>query len=164
MVTEGGSTGRTILLFLFALVSPVVVGFQYLEWYMTSSTHMTWFIATGLGMFEYSDWVDSGWFLRPESSLLILPVQLLFAVAVTLYSNGRVSRAFVAGASLPLLALAMILSLELLTPNIIFGVPPGVLFSIGTPDIESRLVLPVPLLLLVGILFIMRGKRQSGLE
>ena len=159
VATESRITGRTIMLFLCALLSPLIVGYQYLEWYTPSSSHVTWFIATGIGMFEFSDWAESGWFLRLDSSLLFLPTQLLFAAAVWLYTNRRVSRAYVVGASLPLLALTAILSLELLTANTIFGVPPGVFISIAAPDVDSRLILPVPLLLLIGILFIIRGNQ-----
>ncbi|MHA2058972.1 MAG: hypothetical protein ACW979_15240 [Candidatus Thorarchaeota archaeon] len=162
---------RTLLLFLLALFGPFVVGYQYLKWSL-SSAHMTWFIATGIGSIENSDWTGNTWFLRTIFSpgemdlaavfaffaILLLP-RLIFAATASMYDAGRIGKAYVVVSMIPVIAVTAWLVLQLMTTSIHLGLPPGVLVSIAAPDVDSRIFLPTPFLLMFGFLIIRSTRR-----
>jgi hypothetical protein len=164
---------RILLLFLFALFGPFLIGYQYLEWFHSSSSHMTWLIATGIGVIENSDWTGNAWFLRtvflsgemdPIGALVFLAIfllpRLLFAAAVTLHELGRLGKTYVGMSAIPVIVVTIWLILNLTTLSLILGVPPGILISIAAPDVDSRFFLPTPILLVLGF-FIIRSKRKE---
>ncbi|MFW9851197.1 MAG: hypothetical protein ACFFF4_18875 [Candidatus Thorarchaeota archaeon] len=153
---------RTLLLFLFALIGPILVGYQYLEWSPSSDSHMTWFIATGIGSIENSDWIGSSWVLRTFFSsrsmdpvavlaffLIFLFPRLLFATATIMHESGRLGKPYVVAAMVPVIAVAAWTILQLMTASIILGQPPGVFISIAAPNIDSRFFLPTPIMLIM---------------
>ncbi|MFW9800504.1 MAG: hypothetical protein ACFFD9_08710 [Candidatus Thorarchaeota archaeon] len=156
-----------LLLILSALFAPFVFGYQYLEWFHSSSSHMTWFIAIGFGSIENSDWTGGTWFLRtifssggldPFAALafyaILLFPRLLFAATTSMHCIDRLSKAYVVASAIPVVAVTAWLGLQLMTASIILGSPPGVLISIAAPDVDSRLFLPTPILLLLGYIII----------
>lgn len=150
-----------------------MVGYQYVEWFHSSSSHMTWEIATGIGFIENSDWTGNIWFLRTAFSsgevdltgalifltILLFP-RLLFAAVVVLHDFGRLGESYVAISAIPIIIVTVWFALYSTTSSIIMGLPPGVLISIAAPDIDSRLFIPTPFLLVLGF-FIIRSKRKG---
>jgi hypothetical protein len=171
MAKEPKRAYHIIPLFLLAFFGPFLIGYQYLEWFHDSSSHMTWFIATGIGSIENSDWTGNTWFLRtvlsagpmpPIAALAFLAIflipRLLFAVVVLMYEFDRIGKASVFAAAVPAIAVTIWITLQMMTASIILGTPPGVLISIVAPDIDSRLFLPTPFLLVLGFI-ITRSKK-----
>jgi hypothetical protein len=128
---------------------------------------MTWFAGIGIGSIENSDWTEGVWILKTIFSMavpgpfavlgplaILLFPRLLFASVASMYDAGRVGSNYVAAAALPVIAVTAYMVLGLMTANIILGTPPGVLISIAAPDIDSRLFLPTPILLVLGIIIV----------
>jgi hypothetical protein len=163
---------RSILLFLFALFGPFLVGYQYLEWFHGPSSHITWFAGIGIGSIENSNWTEGVWVLKTIFSMavpgpfavlgslaILLSPRLIFASVASMYDAGRLGPNYVVAAALPVIAVTAYMLLGLMTANIILGTPPGVLISITAPDIDSRLFLPTPILLVLGfIIFWSKGR------
>lgn len=164
---------RILLILLLAIFGPFLIGYQYLEWFHDSSSHMTWFLATGIGSVENSDWTGNIWFLRTVFSsggmdpfaaiaffaIFLIP-RLLFAIGVIFHDFGRIGKAYATALALPTIVVIGWISLQMMTASIILGTPPGVLISILAPDIDSRLFVPTPFLLLVGFMMIKSTKES----
>lgn len=169
-----------IALLLLALFAPSVVGFQYLVW-LTGGTHFTFAISSTIWNLAYSDWYTefsgaiNGWLLRPFIwpldlllgivflasgrvsplsllGLLVVPtVRLLFAVVVVRYREKKLSKSVLTISAMSLIGVSLASCLLSMTVNAIFGVPPGVLIFIAAPDVDTRLFIPIPILLVVGL-------------
>ena len=146
-----------------------MVGFQYLEWFPSSSTHMTWVVGIGVGSIENSDWTEGVWILRLIFSgggidlvgltILLLP-RLIFAATASMYDAGKIRRLYVSMAAIPVVFVTSVICLMGMTATIILGIAPGVLISIAAPDIDSRLFLPTPILIILGLIII-RSKNKK---
>ncbi len=149
------------------MFAPFMVGFQYLEWWFpSSSSHMTWVIGTGIGLIENSDWIEGLWIMKPIVSsigiaILLLP-RLLFAAATFMYNAGKLGKNYVFVSALPVVFVTAGIYMMLMTANIILGIPPGVLISIAAPNIDSRLFLPTPILIILGLI-VVRSKTRRDL-
>jgi hypothetical protein len=160
------SVYRGLVLFVAALFAPFMVGFQYLEWraFPSSSTHMTWVIATGIGIIENSDWTEGVWILKPVISLVGLAILLLprvfFAAVASMHDAGKLGRYAVFVSAFPIVFVSGFVCLSMMTANIILGIPPGVLVSVAAPTIDFRLFTPTPILIVLG-LFIVRSKNKK---
>lgn len=162
---------RIPLLLFLAMFSPFLIGYQYLEWFHDSSSHMTWFLAIGIGSVENSDWTGNIWFLRTVFSsggmdpfaaiaffaIFLIP-RLFFAISVIFHDFGRLGKAYATALAIPPIIVIGWILLQMMTASIILGTPPGRLISILAPDIDSRLFVPTPFLLLVGFMMIKSKK------
>jgi hypothetical protein len=133
---------------------------------------MTWVIGIGVGSIENSDWTEGVWILRSIFSggeidpisiligltILLLP-RLLFAAAASMYDAGRLRRLYVSLAAVPVVFEATVICLMLMTANINLGIAPGVFYSIAAPDIDFRIFLPTPILIVLGLI-IVRSKNK----
>jgi len=150
---------------LVALLSPYVIGFQYLEWLHSSSSHLTWLIKSPLAFAEHSDWIEEGWIIRtvqfqhvPPISVamwgLMIVIRVSFATAVLLFHLGRLQKDYVILSGVFVAGISVLQCIQLMIANVILGIPPGILINIVAPDVDMRLFVPVPLLLVLGFLVV----------
>ncbi|UCE11018.1 MAG: hypothetical protein JSW61_03545 [Candidatus Thorarchaeota archaeon] len=99
----------------------------------------------------FSASVFSFWEASPAAAFEILPVlllhRLLFASVVSMYDADRIGSDYVDAAVVPVVLVIAWMFLGLYTASIILDTAPEVIISIVPPDIDSRLLLPTPILL-----------------
>jgi hypothetical protein len=150
-------------LMLVALLGPYVIGFQYLEWLHSSSSHLTWLIDFPLASVEYSDWIEEGWIIRTVQFqhvppipvamwALLIVIRVSFATAVLLFHLGRLQKDYVVLSGVFVAGISVVQCIQLMMANVILGIPPGILINIVAPDVDMRLFVPAPLLLVFGFL------------
>lgn len=159
---------KNLILLIVALLAPEIVGFQHLEWWM-GNTHSTFMMASITWTLTYSDWFSgvegalNGWLLLPSPLTYALPnnlllvfispaIRLVFVAAVALYRQGRISKSILTTIGILLLGVSIADCASSMTVNVIYGIPPGLYISIVSPDVDTRLFLPVPILLIAGLL------------
>ena len=168
---------KNLILLLVALLAPEFVGFQHLEWWLPGSSHSTFIVSSFTWQvvlsircdLAYSDWFSgfggalNGWLLLPNlfthampgylfSFLMASAVHLNFVAAVALYRQDRIGKSILIIASVLLVGLSIATCVSSTTPNVIYGIPPGVFVSILAPDVDTKLMLPIPILLIAGLL------------
>lgn len=141
--------GNPILLLVLALVAPAIMGFQYLEW--RDSNHLFIGISGSTWAILYSDWYLNDWLIILIPNIIVLIPRVLFILALVGFSRERVDLNLVRVFGLLLIAIEVFICFTMMTSNSIFGIPPGVLFSIAAPDVDIRLFVPTPIVLLVGV-------------
>ena len=125
------------------------MGFQYLEW--RDSTHLFIGISGSTWAIVYSDWYLNDWLIILIPNIIVLIPRVLFVFSLVGFSRDRVGLNLVHIFGLLLIGIEIIICLPLMIVNSIFGVPPGILISIAAPDVEIRLFVPTPIVLLVGV-------------
>ncbi len=141
--------GNPILLLVLAFVAPAIMGFQYLEW--RDSNHLFIGISGSTWGILYSDWYLNDWLIILIPNIIVLIPRVLFVSSLVGLSRNRVGLNLVRIFGLLLIGIEIIICLSMMTVNSIFGIPPGVLLSIAAPDVEIRLFVPTPIVLLVGM-------------
>lgn len=141
--------GNPILLLVLALVAPATMGFQYLEWY--DSNHLFIGISGSTWAILYSDWYLNDWLIMFVPNIIVLIPRVLFVFSVVGFNRERVGLNLVRVFGLLLVGIEIFICFAVMTVNSIFGIPPGVLISIAAPDVEIRLFVPTPIVLLVGM-------------
>ncbi|MDH4214521.1 MAG: hypothetical protein ACFFCT_14505 [Candidatus Odinarchaeota archaeon] len=145
-----------LLLLVLALVSPAVIGFQYLEWY--DSNHLFVGITGSTWMISYSDWYLNDWLIILLPNIFVLIPRLLFVFTLIRFNRDNADLNLVRILGLLLAGILIVICFVMMTVNSIFGTPPGVLFSIAAPVVDVRLFIPTPILLLAGIHLIKKAK------
>lgn len=138
-----------ILLFILAILAPAVMGFQYLEW--RDSNHLFIGVMGSIWAISYSDWYLNDWLFILIPNVIVLIPRVLFVFALVGFDQDRVDLKFVHFFGLLLIGIEVIICLVMMPGNSILGVPPGVLYSIPAPDVDIRLFVPTPIVLLVGM-------------
>ena len=147
-----------ILLLVLALISPAVIGFQYLAWY--NANHLFVGIIGSIWLISYSDWYLNDWLIILIPNIFVLIPRLLFVFALVGFNRDNVGLNLVRILGLLLAGIMIVICFIMMTVNSIFGTPPGVLFLIAAPDVDVRLFIPTPILLLVGIYQIRKTKQR----
>ncbi|MFQ5834144.1 MAG: hypothetical protein ACE5H4_15675 [Candidatus Thorarchaeota archaeon] len=93
---------------------------------------------------------------------IIPATRFLFVAVVALFRRSRTNWQTVKAVGLLMLATAIVSCVFAMTVNVIYGIPPGVLFLVVAPDTDSRLFLPLPILLLVGMFLVRRRSKPSA--
>ncbi|MGY5881745.1 MAG: hypothetical protein RTV31_15950 [Candidatus Thorarchaeota archaeon] len=138
-----------ILLLVLALFTPAIVGFQYLEW--RESNHLFIGITGSIWSILYSDWYPNDWLIILIPNIMVLIPRVLYVLVQIGFDRDRVSLEYVHFFTIMLIVIESCICVSLMITNSIYGVPPGILISIATPDIDIRLFVPTSLLLLVGL-------------
>ena len=155
------STTELVLLLLLAVVAPVVIGFQYIEWH--DSHHLFSGIMAPIWTISYSDFYPDDWLILLIPNILILIPRLLFVFALTRLNSERPSLIPLGIFGGLLTAIDLYICLTMMIVNSIFGIPPGVLMLFPAPDVDVRLFVPVPILLLV-VMHLIWKKQSSKLQ
>ena len=153
------SLRNLILLLVIALFAPVIVGFQYLEW--NDSNHLFIGITGSIWAILYSDMYLNDWLIILIPNIIVLTPRLLFVFALAGYDRDRFSLDLVRVSGFLLIAIEIFICFSLMTVNSIFGTPPGVLMLFPAPDVDIRLFVPVPIVLLVGMYLVLWRNRKS---
>ncbi len=170
---------KSFILLIVALLAPESVGFQHLEWWSwwwIGSSHSifivslyTWQIVLSIRWdLTCSDWFSGlrwgldGWllwpnpFIRPSDQLLLVLMpqvpRLVFVVVVALYRQGRADKSILIIAGILLLGFSSAICASLTAANAIYGIPPGIELLFRAPDVDTKLFLPIPILLITGLL------------
>ncbi|NHI89072.1 MAG: hypothetical protein EAX87_06080 [Candidatus Thorarchaeota archaeon] len=145
-----------ILLLVLALFTPAVIGFQYLEW--RDSSHLFFGVMGSTWAILYSDWYLNDWLIILLPNIIVLIPRVLFVITLIGFNLDRVGLNLVRTFGLILIGIEIIICLVLMSGNVIYGTLPGVLISILAPDVNLRLFVPTPLLLLVGAHQVLRTR------
>lgn len=146
-----------VLLLVLVLVSPAVIGFQYLEWY--NANHLFVGIFGSTWLISYSDWYLNDWLVILIPNIFVLIPRLLFVFALIGFNRDNIGLNLVLILGLLLTGIMVVTCFEMMTVNSIFGIPPGVFFLFTTPDVDIRLFIPTPILLITGV-YLIRKKKQ----
>jgi len=128
----------------------------------------------------FSDWffgVDvavNGWLFQPNTWLIerilddfpwtlvhvnlgsyllavLVPIsRIVFISMLVLFKLEKVDKTSFRVAGLIVLGISILECVMMMTINVIYGIPPGLYISIVRPDIDTRLFVPIPILLIVG--------------
>jgi len=175
--TFSANQHKNLILLVVALLAPEFVGFQHREWWWFESSDSTFIVSSFTWQvvlsirwdLAYSDWFSgfkvamNGWLLLPNlfthampgylfSFLMASAVHLNFVAAVALYRQGRIDKSILIIASILLVGLSTATCVSSTTSNVIYGIPPGVIASTLAPDVDAKLMLPIPILLITGLL------------
>jgi uncharacterized membrane protein len=164
------SEHKNLILLIVALLAPEIVGFQHLEWWSNGSHHFTFIVSSVTWTLQLSDWWSG--VEIPLIGLLFLPylfthtmpsslflflmtpvVRLVFVAAVAFYRQNRIHVSILIIACILLIGISIAGCASAMIANVIYGIDPGLEISMLTPDVDTRLFLPIPILLIAGLLF-----------
>ena len=99
----------------------------------------------------YSDWYPNDWLIILIPNIMVLIPRVLYVLVQIGFDRDRVSLEYVHFFTIILIVIESCICVSLMITNSIYGVRPGILISIATPDSDIRLFVPTSLLLLVGL-------------
>ena len=171
--------GNVLVMALILFFIPETIGFQYIAW-LSGGEHFTFILSALSWRDTFSDWCYgiegsmNGWLFEPNTWLienildnlswmiihvslssfllaLLVPIsRIVFIVAVALFRLEKVEKPILIAAGLMLLGVSVLECILMMTTNVIYGIPPGLYISIARPDVDTRLFVPIPILLVVG--------------
>jgi hypothetical protein len=113
---------------------------------------------------SYSDMYSNDWLILLFPNILILVPRLLFTFAIVRHSEQKSSLNLLCVSGALLIIIDLYICLTMMTVNSIFGTPPGVLALFTAPDVDVRLFVPVPILLLVGVYQVRKNRKSLRSE
>ncbi|PNX51532.1 MAG: hypothetical protein BV458_11415 [Thermoplasmata archaeon M9B2D] len=127
-----------------------------MEW--RDSSHLFFGIMGSTWAISYSDWYLDDWLIILFPNIIVLIPRVLFVFALIGFNLDGVGLNLVRIFGLILIGIEIIICLVLMLDGGIYGAYPSVIISIAAPDVNLRLFVPTPILLLVGAYQVLNTK------
>ncbi len=144
------------------MLSSILWNLTYSDWYTEYIGAVNgWLFGSAIGYLVQclfnSFLVDIFWafgHINPTSLLFVLLtpiVRIIFAVGVVLCRQNRISKSVLAISGIGVIGISLASCFLSMTVNVIYGTRPGWCILLAPPNLDTRLFVPIPILLLVGL-------------